>query len=544
MSEIATLFSVISLFWFFSVAKTILFWIYFWQLKEYHIGRFLAHFSTAKGKKLTKDPLTGIKLFLGLLFFAVDQVKFLFPVIIFSFYFGLTLLFLKKIFSRQIKIPVITKKTSVLISLGFLTLFLYPIIVYWFFQGSNIELAVLFLLLFDIFAPGVASLIVLGNQPLTGLAKRTILRKARQKIEKNIKLITIGITGSFGKSSTKEILSAILEQDFNVLKTPKNKNSEIGISQTILKDLTKSHQVFVCEMGAYNKGGIKLLTDIANPKIGILTGINEQHLATFGSQENIIKAKYELIQNLPPNGLAIFNGENKHCLNLYKKTKEPDKLLYSSTETVDNQKADIWAENVKVRRDSLAFTAKTKKGDKIKLEINLLGKQNIPNILGAILCAKELGMEKEKIKKGIESIQNHQGASKLIKRRGKVDIIDSSYSSNPKGVLASLDHLKLWKGKRIVVMPCLIELGKSSKRVHRQIGKKIAKTCDKAYITTKDRLKEIKEGAAKEGMEEENIIFSNNSHKISQRLKKIKTNDSVVLLEGRVPKKILDLLTN
>ncbi len=136
--------------------------------------------------------------------------------------------------------------------------------------------------------------------------------------------MVIGITGSYGKTSTKEILYTILAEKFGenkVLKTKEHQNSEVGVSQCILNDLKPEHKIFVCEMASYNRGGIKLLCDIAKPKIGILTGINEQHMSTQGSQENIIKTKYELIESLPQDGLSIFNGENFYCLELYQKTK-------------------------------------------------------------------------------------------------------------------------------------------------------------------------------------------------------------------------------
>ncbi|GAI48689.1 unnamed protein product, partial [marine sediment metagenome] len=147
-------------------------------------------------------------------------------------------------------------------------------------------------------------------------------------------LLVVGITGSYGKTSTKEFLATVLSKRFNVLKTKEHQNSEIGISRCILNELKPEHKVFIVEMGAYGKGGIKLLCDIAKPKIGILTGMNEQHLALFGSQENIIKTKYELIENLPSDGMAIFNGNNKYCSELYGKTN-------ISLKKITNY--DIWA---------------------------------------------------------------------------------------------------------------------------------------------------------------------------------------------------------
>jgi len=532
-----SLFITVSIFWFIVSLKSLLFWLYLWQLKEYHIGRFLDHFRTHQGRKLIFHPLLGAKIVLVILFLASSYFFLLFPLILFLFYFSLTLFLLRSFFAKRIKKPVFTKKTAVLISAVLVIVIACPIVLFWLVK--DIFWASFGLLVFDIFIPKITSLIVLALQPLTVLLRSKTLKGAAEKIKKNRKLITIGITGSYGKSSTKEILSAILSEEFKVLKTKKNQNSEMGISQCILNELKPEHQIFVCEMGAYNKGGIKLLADIAKPKIGILTGINEQHMATFGSQEKIIKTKYELIENLPANGLAIFNGDNKHCLELFKKTKKPPKLLYSEQKKTDNQEADIWAENIEVKKDSLFFVAKTKKGETLQVKVDLVGKQNILNILGAVLCARELGMEMENIKKGIARIKREQGATKLQEGKGGINILDSSYSSNPQGVMANLEHLRLWKGKKIIVMPCLIELGKASKEIHRKIGEKIGEICDLAIITTKDRFREIQEGA---GDSKEKILFIENPYKVFEKIKSFCKKDDVVLLEGRVSNKLIDLL--
>ncbi len=517
-----SLFLFFSIFWFIVVLKRTLSWLYLWQLKDYHLKRFLAHFETYKGKKLIFDPLLGIKIALVVLFLLSETFFLLSPFLLFIFYFSLTLLAFKSFFGKRIKRPVLTKKVLLLLIINILVISIYP-----FFFLDDIFWMVFFLLIFDIFIPVITSLIVLMLQPLTFFLRKRVLKKAEEKIKENKRLITIGITGSYGKSSTKEILSSILSQKFNVLKTEANQNSEMGISNCILNNLKKEHQIFVCEMGAYTKGGIKMLTDIAHPKMGILTGINQQHVSTFGSQEKIIEAKYELIENLPRNGLAFFNGDNKYCLDLYNKTKM-NKLLFSS----GNKNADIWAEEIEVKKDSLSFNVK---GDNsFKVEANLIGKTKIENLLSAILCSLELGMEKDDIQKGIKEIRE----SSLKTSKNGFDILDSSYSSNPEGVLSNLEHLKLWEGKKIVVMPCLIELGSLSKEIHKKIGEKIKEVADLSIITTKDRFKEIKEVVG------EKALLIEDPREIAKKVKKTANKNSVVLLEGRVPSKTLDYVQN
>ena len=526
-------------------------------MKEYHIGRFLDHFRTEKGKQLTFNKLLIFKILLILIFlsgFFLFSFKILPPPVfsqnlIYFFEFFVRLPFLLLIlyifeavhssfnfFQRKLKKPVWTLKTVLLVSTAIILEILFVIILsvclrdVW--GGINFVAGAFYLLLFDVLTPLITSAIVLLFQPLAVLGRNQIIKKAIKKREQFKNLLVIGITGSYGKTSTKEFLATILSEKYNVLKTKEHQNSEIGISQCILNDLKKKHQIFIVEMGAYNRGGIKLLCDIAKPKIGILTGINEQHLATFGSQENIIRAKYELIENLPRHGLAIFNGNNEYCRELYKQTTIKKKLCPE----------DILAKDIKIEKEFISFKAFSKDGDSADFKVNLLGAQNVENILLAACCAKELGMKLSEISTACQKIKSEQGGMKLIKTKAGLNIIDSTYSANPDGVITHLDYLKIWPGKKVIVIPCLIELGKASSKIHKKIGEKIGQVCNLAIITTKDKFKEIKEGAIKSGMPAENILFLENPKEIFERIKTFCKEDDVILLEGRVPREVIKLL--
>ena len=539
------MFSLLSFLWFIGRTKAILFWIYLWQLKEYHIGRFIDHFRTEKGKRLIFNKLNFLKL---VFFFSFFIYPFSLPFLLFILYGGESLKALKDFFTRRLKKPILTKKTAVLILVALILEALF--LVFFLSKFNEINQFSLGILIFDILTPIIASVLVLVFQPVVALVRWQIIQKAKKKRAEFKDLLVIGITGSYGKTSTKEFLAEILSQKYRVLKTKEHQNSEVGISQCILNDLNEEHEIFIVEMGAYNRGGIKLLCDIAKPKIGILTGINEQHMATFGSQENIIKTKYELIEALSEDGLAIFNGSNPHAFRLYLKTKKP-KRIYRFRATTNHIQPDIFATNIKVEKDFIKFRVFTKKGEVEDFKLNLSGAQNVPNLLASILVAGELGMSFEEIKKACQKIKPWQGAMELLKarppaRRGKsgLNTIDSTYSANPDGVIAHLDYLKIWLGKKIIVMPCLIELGKSSKEVHKRIGQKIGKVCDLAIITTKERFKEIKGGAMKSGMPEENILFLENPKEIFKRIKTFCEPGDVILLESRVPKEVIELLSD
>ncbi len=531
------MFFVLSFLWFIRTTKAILFWLYLWQLKEYHLGRFLDHFRAEKGKQLLINKLIILKLTLFLLLIGANFMPWLKFSVSFFLFSLLIIYFLESakgffdFFQKKLKMPIFTKK---IIFLFLITLFFTIFYLSGLWRTPNF---IFLILAFDILTPAVVSGIVLIFQPLAVLGKNQIIRKAIKKREKFKDLLVIGITGSYGKTSTKEFLATILSEKFKVLKTKEHQNSEVGISQCILNDLNKEYEIFVVEMGAYNRGGIKLLCNIAKPKIGILTGINEQHLALQGSLENIIKTKYELIQSLPRDGLAIFNGDNPYCFDLYQRTIYPKKT-YSLQPSISGFPVDIWTDEIKIEKDNISFKV-IMKNDQADFKINLLGAQNILNILAATLVAKELGMSLAEISKACQKIKPEQSGVFLKKGINDLNIIDATYSANPDGVIWHLEYLKIWPKKKVLVMPCLIELGQASKKIHKRIGQKIAEVCDLAIITTKERFKEIKDGVLERGAKEENILFIENPKKIFERIKSFCRSGDVILLESRVPAELI-----
>jgi len=509
------MFFLFSFLWFIRTTKAILFYLYLWQLKEYHVGRFFDHFRTEKGRRLILNPLNVIKIILLLSFPAYPLL------LMFSVFVLYIFEFLKTIFDflrEQLKRPVFTFKAVFLISAALIFESIFLFVLLQNIKGvENIVWFIFWLFIFDILTPIISSLVVLIFQPLAVLQRNRIIKKAKIKREQfssvaksyggsseafgegGKNLLVIGITGSYGKTSTKEFLAAILSEKFEVLKTKEHQNSEVGVSLCILNDLRTEHEIFICEMGAYSRGGIKLLCGIAKPKIGVITGINEQHMATFGSQENIIKTKYELIENLPKDGVAFFNAKNKYCVELYKKTSGIKKVLYG-------QEARFFGEE---------------------------------NILGAMAVARELGMTEEEILKATDKIENKFPGIKIKEGIDGLKIIDATYSANPDGVIANLEYLRTLRqaqGKLVIVMPCLIELGKASKEVHGRIGNKIGEICDLAIITTKDRFKEIKEGAGGKA------LFLENPKEILEKIKSFCREGDVVLLESRVPSLLIKKL--
>ncbi len=527
-------------FWIIKQLKAVLFWLYLWQLKDYHLSRFIAHFSTIKGRQIFFNKAYLFKIFWLALFFIGGTSQFLLwwslPLVI--LYFLEAFKTLSVLVSGKIKKPVWTGKAVVLSLFSFGLVFYFLVSFFYIYQASFDFLK--WLLILDILVPVFVSGVVLIFQPVTVFLRNRIIAKAMAKRSQFKDLIVIGVTGSCGKSSAKEFLAAILSQKYKVVRTPKNQNSEMGISNTILNLLKPEHQIFICEMGGYNAQGIELLVKIAKPQMGILTGINQQHLATFGSQENIIKGKFKLIESLPKNGTAILNIDNEFIKKELQRRKFKVKKIkkYSI-----KGEADIWAENIEAKKDKVSFEVFSRDGEFTRFEINLPGGWPIvSNILAAAAAAKELKMSLTEIHKACQKIDASFAPVTVRQSAKGLNIIDSSYSANPEGVLADLNYLNLWVGKKIVVMPSLIELGSAIKEVHQNIGKKIGEVCDLAIITSRDGLKEIKTGALKKGLKPDRIIYSENPRKIVEIIKKETQRGDTVLLEGRVPEGILNLL--
>ena len=462
--------------------------MYIWQLKEYRTDRFFEE--TSRNKALI-FPKSFLFVLLLILFYNSLGSYLQFFILILYLFFGLrSLYFLPR---RGWRLPVFTGKMIILIllSLAFLAGAVFLL-------SSDI---LRFILLLEIVFPIFIFFPVLLIQIPTFFVKQYVFHKARKKRKGFKDLTVIGITGSYGKSSTKDFLFTILSEKYKVLKTEGNVNTEMGIANTVLSKIKTEHQVFICEMGAYKRGEIKNACSMVKPKIGVLTGINQQHLALFGSQENIIMAKYELIESLPTDGVSFFNAKNKYCLELYEKTKIK-KELYGK-------------------------------------EAKMAGEENI---LGAIAVARYLGMMEEEIAQGLGKIKNRIGGVSLFKGANGLKVVDATYSANPDGVMVHLEYLRSLPAqrdeslfdlryrsvKKVIVMPCLIELGSVAREIHREIGKKIAEVCDLAIITTDDYFKEIKEGAG------EKAIYMNRPKDIFEKIKSFCRKGDIILLESRV----------
>lgn len=499
-------FWLINVLFFIWTVRNILFWAYLWQLKEYRLDRVIIHLrETGQGKRLFLSPLLILKLILILSYaFVVANNNLFLPYQLFVILvFGVHLFNVgKEIYLSILKKPVLTLKSTSLIFFSILIIFLFSL-----FSPLDKFLWLLFL---DRLTPLVVLCLVLLFSIPTEFYRDLQIEKALKKIRHHKNLLVIGITGSYGKSSTKEYIAQILEKKFTVLKTKGTNNTPIGIAKTIISGLKKDTEVFVVEIGAYKRGEIAQMCQIVHPRIGVVTSVNNQHLSLFGTLKNTMDAKYELIEALPRDGLAIFNGNNENSFSLYCRAEREGKkkrILYRSFDSsvsikMTRQKKDyinIVAHNIATEKLFISFDVilnfQNHRYRKISnLKIPLVGVHNVENVLPAIYIAYYLGMSELEIKRALTSFIPLPKTMIKHELRTGVTIIDDTFNANPNAVYAALEYMKSYKHKKILVLQPMIELGKKANIEHYQVAREISEVCDFLFLTNRNFYKSIYKG--------------------------------------------------
>lgn len=528
------LFYLVAILFFIWVIRSTLFWVALWQLKEYRFDRVLVHLrETTQGKNLLFSRLVLIKwltiLSWILIIFRNDLVLFyritVLAVLVYQAYSVL-----KEFLLRSIQRPVFTLKAVFI-------LFIVLSIISLLFLIPFMERFVWFLLLGQLI-PLLVSFFVFSLSFPTEIYRDWQIEKARKKIKEHKNLLVIGITGSYGKSSTKDYVAQILEKKFKVLKTKRTNNTPIGIAKTILTGLRKETQIFVVEMGAYKMGEITEMCRIVNPKIGIITAVSEQHLSLFGSLKNVAEAKYELIEALPKDGLALFNGNSEAARKLFVKSHKR-KILYQVSSIVKNQDFTITAGNIRVKPSFITFDVSIV-DNKTNLTASLIGAQNVENILPGIYIARYLKMSENQIKNAVSLLSSLPKVMEYHKSENRATFIDDTFNANPQSVLAAINYMKIYKGKKILVLQPMIELGKNAKSEHYKIGKEISAICDDLLLTNRNFYSSIKKGI-KDG-DGDCFVLSASPHELFEFIKSETGKGDIVVFEGKEAANVLGLL--
>lgn len=382
--------------------------------------------------------------------------------------------------------------------------------------------------------------LVAGNlimTPVEAWFRQRFIRQAKQVLDE-IHPVVIGITGSYGKTSTKTALAHILNGRYKAYATPKSYNTLMGICIAINNDLASDHSVdyFAVEMGAYVPGEIERICQLTQPKIGIVVEIGPQHLERFGSVENIVTAKYELIKALPPEGVGIFNWDNPHVREMYERGYPQTRIAVSREIDPANVPAGgprFVATDITESLDGLGFTVHDiQTGEQEAFVTPLLGLHNVTNILLAAAAAVHEKMPLREIARRARALQPAE--SRLVRQTttAGITIINDAYSANPVGAVGALRVLGMHTtGKRLLITPGMVELGEMMAAENRKLGEIAAQHASDVILVGGQQTEPIRLGLLSAGFPEERVLVVNTlAEAVEWYQRNLKAGDSVLFL--------------
>jgi len=387
--------------------------------------------------------------------------------------------------------------------------------------------------------PALSAVAVVLTKAVTSLPKRHLITRAMTLRASLPNLNVIGITGSYGKTSTKHFLSQLMP---NATATKLHRNAEYPVAQDMLEQLKPNADTYIVEMGAYRRGEITALATLTQPNIGVITAIGNQHLATFGSPANILKTKWELIEALPKNGIAVLNADDEKIKRVARRRatapegfplagrslgegwRSSNILWYSI-----KQPADVYADNILIAPREITFNLHIK--DQVnQVTTPLAGEGALAGVVAAVAAAHAAGVATSTIVSRLPHLKPYPRTMQVITGASGATIIDDSYSTNQQGVLASIGHLRKFPAtdKRIVLTP-LIELGEKARTAHQRIGQALAESNATVYVYGTAYHQELTDAARG------NVHTFRSPHKLAAQISQHITSSTVILIEGRVP---------
>ena len=349
----------------------------------------------------------------------------------------------------------------------------------------------------------------------------------------------IAITGSVGKTSTKDIVANVVSKKYKTLKTEGNNNNNIGLPFTILR--MQDEEVAVIEMGMNHFGEISLLTSIANPTICIITNIGTSHIGNLGSRENILKAKLEILEGSKKEAVIINNDND-----LLHKWQKENKENYNIKTYEIKEQSDIMAKEIKLEENKSTFTCKINNVEE-KINVPVGGEHFILNALCAITVGEVLKIEADKIKLGIENFELTKKRMDIVELKNGIKIINDAYNASLESMTASLKVLSEFKERKIAVLGDMFELGDFSEELHKKVGKEVVKNNIDILIACGENARYIAD-VAREKMDKENVYILRKTEEIKPLLEKIVKNNDVILFKAsngmkfyKIAEEVIDL---
>ncbi len=590
------LIALVIFFWapvFLTVVRNILHDTYVWQIKEYRVDRIISYLKYKEDETYRNRSLNLIQI--GLLFstiiffFAPVNVLLIIPALVFASYVIEALNRVQDIVSKRLRTPKKSIRNFLILSLSSLCLALPVLLPMNFIRNiytdsppqseqnievepvtiqdfliqkdtqtdeSTIPLAIMVLMVssllgitVDLASPLIVAIFAMSTEPLAQYKRLKTIKTAKKNVSEHSKFRVIAITGSFGKTTTKEILYEILNGKYKVAKTEKNFNSTVGIAESINKNLKKDAEIFIAEMGAYRKGEIKKSTDLLQPDISIITAIGPQHLSLFGDINKLVAAKYEIIEGLSKDGLAILNGNNQYCLQMAGKTKRRKLLFYTIEEETEipqavkatkTKKAPkiqndlLYALNIKELKQGYRFDLKHQ-NISYPVQIQLAGRHNISNVLAAIGASLELGMNIKDIIAKIQTTTLPQVYLNWYKGINNSLILDDGYNINPEGFKSALDVIKEKPGQKLVITRGILELGREQQKVYQDLAEKMEGIID-IIISSDSKLLD----AVNINTQNIKTFYATTDKQFLQLIETHTHEKDILLLEGALPPTLLN----
>lgn len=344
---------------------------------------------------------------------------------------------------------------------------------------------------------------------------------------KKLGLKVVGVTGSTGKTSTKDLIAALLSHKYKVFKTKGNFNNDIGLPLMIL-ELTSKDDVAVLEMGMSSLGEIELLADVARPDIAVITNIGLSHIENLKTQENILKAKMEISTFFNKENTLIINAEDKLLKNVYSNRFKVEKIGY-------NHEYDVYASNIILKEEETEFLAHAF-GEEAVFNLPMAGKHNVLNTMLAIEVANCLNVSFEEMIKGLENLEATSMRLQVIKKEGFI-IINDCYNASPDSMKSSLDVLSAYKDHRkVAILGDMYELGEESEKAHFEVGEYAKDKLD-ILIVIGRYIKNFKDG-----FNNDNIIMYKTKEECIKELKNIVKLNDVVLIKASRGVKLEDVV--
>lgn len=377
-------------------------------------------------------------------------------------------------------------------------------------------------------------LIVAANwllKPIEKKITRGYIAEAEAILADMPNLKIVGITGSYGKTTTKHYLQRILSQQYETLMTPGSYNTTLGVVRTIREMLRPYHEVFIVEMGAKQPDDIAEICRLVHPQNGIITAVGPQHLESFKTIETVQATKFELADALPANGLIVINNDFEMIAN-----RPVDNCRCLRYAVSHPEGADYVAEDIAYSPAGTIFTVRrTSDGHSMRLSTRLVGECNISNILAAVVMALDMGVSEEKIAFAVAQIEQVEHRMSIKRIPGGLTIIDDAFNSNPVGSAMALDVLASMPGKRILITPGMIELGERQYELNAAFGRKAAQCCDVAIVVGEYNRNAITDGLRGGGFEGEPIHTPDTFAEAQQILARIAAAGDAVLYENDLP---------